>query len=98
MKRSRVNRVFSGGAPSDQGRGYRRRRGVVPGERTHNGANHPIRHRQAMEGDRHWLGCQGDRTAILSKTTNPQKLFGSHSRQIGRHFPGSCDRIAVTLA
>jgi hypothetical protein len=29
------------------------------GGRTHNGANHPIRHRQAMESDRHWLGCQG---------------------------------------
>ncbi len=31
----------------------------VPGGRTHNGANHPIPHRQDMEGDRHWLGCRG---------------------------------------
>ena len=32
----------------------------VPGERTHNGANHSIRHRQALEADRHWLGCRGN--------------------------------------
>ncbi len=25
---------------------------LMPGERTHNGANHPIGHRQALEGDR----------------------------------------------
>ena len=31
----------------------------VPGERPHNGANHSIPHRQAMEGGRVWLGCQG---------------------------------------
>ncbi len=28
---------------------------VVPGERTHNGANLLIRQRQAMEGDGHWV-------------------------------------------
>ncbi len=32
---------------------------MVPGDRRHNGANHAIRHWQAMEGDRHWLGCRG---------------------------------------
>ena len=31
----------------------------MPGGWTHNGANHPICHRQAMEGERHWLGCRG---------------------------------------
>jgi len=30
--------------------------GLVPGERTHNGANHPVRHRQAMENHRRRLG------------------------------------------
>ena len=29
-----------------------------PGGRMHNGANHPIRHRQAIESDRHWLECR----------------------------------------
>jgi hypothetical protein len=38
---------------------------VVPGARTHNGANHPIRHRQAMEGDRHGFGCQGSGPLIM---------------------------------
>jgi hypothetical protein len=33
--------------------------GRAPGERHPNGANHPIWHRQAMEGGRAWLGCQG---------------------------------------
>ena len=32
---------------------------MVPGERAHTGADHSIRHRQAMEGGRHWLECRG---------------------------------------
>ncbi len=38
---------------------------MVPGGRTHNGANHPIRHWQAMEADRHWLGCRGSGTHVV---------------------------------
>ncbi len=34
---------------------------MVLGERTPNGVNHPIRHRQALEGDRHWLGYRDTR-------------------------------------
>jgi hypothetical protein len=36
----------------------------VPGDRTHNGANRPKRYRQAMEGDRHWVGCRMDEPTI----------------------------------
>ncbi len=30
--------------------------GLVLRDRTHNGANRPMRHWQAMEGNRYWLG------------------------------------------
>ena len=33
-----------------------------PAKRTQNGVDHPIRHRQAGEGDRDWLGCRGTGT------------------------------------
>ncbi len=36
-----------------------------PGDRSHNGANLPIRHRQAMEGDRQWLGWRGTGTHVV---------------------------------
>jgi hypothetical protein len=42
-----------------------------PGDRTHNGTNHPIRHWQAMEGDQRRLGCRGAGTIGI--------LIGKHA-------------------
>ncbi len=51
----------------------------VPGGRTHNGANRSIRHWQAMEGDRHWLGCRMDEpisTQTIQTATGPLWKIG----------------------
>ena len=40
--------------------GRRRGGGATPSHADADGTNHPIRHWQRMEGDRHWLGCRGN--------------------------------------
>lgn len=46
----------------------------VPGGRTHNGENPPIRHRQAMECDRRGLVCRGSElNSPLSANTHSHR-------------------------
>ena len=62
-----------------------------PGERTRNGANRPIRHRQAMEGDRHWRGSRWERTRNdRAHLPGPlQEVDGARNRSGG---PGKVQR------
>ena len=66
--------------------------GLVSGDRIPNGTNHPVRHRQALEGDRHWLDHM-ERPVHLSQNSvdrsrgersHLRKEAGPRGRQRGR--------------
>ncbi len=48
--------------------------GLVSGERTHTGVNHPIRHWQTVQGDRRGLECQGGGVRHASPSRNPARI------------------------
>jgi hypothetical protein len=67
----------------------RRIGGATPSDADADGANHPIRHRQALEGDRHWLGCRGGGTNVVRTVRAGQKCW------VGKgNFCCFCSRLA----
>jgi hypothetical protein len=47
-------------------------------QRTHNRVNHPIRYWQAMEGDRHWLGCRAPGALMETRSSVSVARFASY--------------------
>ena len=69
---------------------------MAPGGRTYNGANCPVRYRQAMEGDRHSLGYRGaDRQLSNLMQLIPWKLVDDSGGQTNEKTFGSMAKTSL---
>jgi hypothetical protein len=55
--------------------------GLVSGDRIPNGTNHPVRHRQALEGDRHWLDHMERPVHLSQNSVDRSRGERSHLRK-----------------
>ncbi len=66
----------------------------VPGDRTHNGANNPVRHWQAMEGDRHiTVALSGRRRAKRGGKPPATLAAGPLERGVGSRHSHSKEEL-----